>query len=78
MKLLFLLHFLKVNLTSFPPKYFFQKNNIEKFKRSPTVCFLTRRLCFEKKMIQQLAIENRSIIPRSDVPFGELRFKLYF
>ena len=32
MKLLSLLHFLEVNLTSFPPKCLFQKNKIEKFK----------------------------------------------
>ena len=44
MKLLSVLQFLEVNLTSFPPKCFFQKNEIEKFKR----VFLTLCLCFEK------------------------------
>ena len=42
------LTFLEVNLTSIPPKYCFQKNEIENSKRFSTVCFLTRRLCFEK------------------------------
>ena len=42
------------------------------------ICFLTRRLCFEKKKILQLEIEKRSLILKCDVPFGEVKLKLYF
>ena len=76
MKLLSLLHLMEVNLTSVPPKSFFHKNKVEKFKTVSNGCFLTRRLCFEKKSIQQSAasnIENRPIIS-----FGKLVFKIVF
>ena len=73
MKLLPLLHYLEVNLTSFPAKCFFRKNQngFQRFVFSRDACVLT-------KSIQQLAIEKWSITLRSDVPFGELRFKIVF
>ena len=56
--------FLDVNNTSFPPKCFFQKNN-EICKTVSDGLFSLARL-FLKASIQQLAIEKRSIILRSD------------
>ena len=77
MELLSFLHLLEVNLTSFPPKCFFQKNDIEKFK-TVSNGFFPASLMFGKKSMQQLAIEKQSIILRSDVPFGEFRLKIVF
>ena len=68
MKLLSLLHFLEVNLTSFPPKCFFQKNKIEIFKTIPNSLFSLARL-FCKKSIRHLAIEKGPIISELQITF---------
>ena len=65
MKLLSLSHFLEVNLTSFLPKCFFQKNEIEKFITVSNGLFSHAPLMFLKQI--DTAASNREAVNNFEI-----------